>query len=259
MRFPAAPVYTGGVASYTLITGASSGIGEATARLLASQKRHLILVARRKEKLDELAQELRQQGVDIIVYAVDLTIASDVEALFEQIGKHSIEAVINNAGAAFGRDPLEVATEKDIQGMIDLDISACVRVVRLSIPLLKKTAGHLVNLGSIAGREVYEGGLTYCGTKHFVHALTMGLRTELLGTGIRVTEIAPGAVDTEFSVVRYKGDKERAASIYKGYEPLHSQDVADAIWYALSRPKHVNIEHLLIMPTAQSGTKTYTQ
>lgn len=250
--------YAGAVFSYTLITGASSGIGEAAARLLAKQKRNLILMARRKERLDAIAEDLKKEGIDVIVQVLDVTDAAALEKFFASLKDKKIDAVINNAGGAFGRDHLEDATDDDLQKMIDLDISAFTRVTRLSVPHLKKTKGHLIAIGSIAGREVYEGGLVYCGAKHFVHAVIMGLRTELLGTDIRVTEIAPGAVDTEFSLVRYHGDRERAKKVYEGFEPLHAADIADGIWYALSRPKHVTIEHLLIMPTAQSGMKTFT-
>jgi NADP-dependent 3-hydroxy acid dehydrogenase YdfG len=154
---------------------------------------------------------------------------------------------------ALGRDALDAADGGDLQRMIDVNVSAFLHVARLSIAHLKKSKGHLVNIGSIAGKEVYAGGATYCATKHFVHAINDALRHDIAGSGVRVTEIAPGAVDTEFSAVRFKGDKERAKKVYEGYTPLHAEDIADAIWYAISRPAHVNVQHILIMPTAQAS------
>ncbi|MDD4287558.1 MAG: SDR family NAD(P)-dependent oxidoreductase [Candidatus Peribacteraceae bacterium] len=240
--------------SYVLITGASSGIGRATAVRLAKEKKNLILVARRQEKLSALEKELKPEGVKVVLRPLDLLDRKALEKMFNELKEFPLEAVINNAGKALGRDPLDKASDEDLQGMIDLNISAFLRVVLLSIPHLKKTQGHLVNIGSIAGLEIYENGATYCGTKHFVHAINQGARIDLLGSGIRVTEINPGNVDTEFSVVRYHGDTEKAKKVYQGYEPLHAEDVAEAIWYALSRPKHVNIQQIVIVPTAQTTT-----
>lgn len=239
--------------SYVVLTGVSSGIGRATAVRLAKEKKNLILIARRKDKLEALAEDLKSKKVKIILRQIDLTDKKVVERFFADLSSISVEAVINNAGAAFGRDPIETAKEDDLEGMVELNIKAFLRVVHHSLPLLRKTEGHLVNIGSVAGLEVYENGATYCATKHFVHALTKGIRMDMLGSGIRVTEILPGNVDTEFSLVRFKGDVDRAKKVYEGYEPLHAEDVADAIWYALSRPKHVNVQHMLIMPTAQSS------
>ena len=241
--------------TFVFITGASSGIGEAAAKRLAKEGKNLLLTARRKERLEKLEKQLkRAHGIEVIVRACDLTDRAAVEKLFDAWGKYSVEAVINNAGKALGREPIELANFDDLQQTMDLNISAFLHVLKLSIPLLKKSQGHLVNIGSIAGVEMYENGVTYCGTKHFVHEVTRGIRLELSGSGVRVTEIAPGNVDTEFSRVRYKGDMERVRKVYEGFEPLHAPDIADAIWYALSRPRHVNIQHLLIMPTAQAGS-----
>lgn len=237
--------------TYTLITGASSGIGEATSRALANEGRNLILVARRKEKLDALKHDLGGQ-VDVRTFAVDLTDMSAVDKMFSELSGLSIDAVINNAGRALGRDRVEVSKWEDLKGMLDLNVTAFLKVIHCSIPFLKETKGHLVNLGSISGWEVYDGGVTYCATKHFVRAMSQGLRVELVEHEIRVTEIQPGAVETEFSVVRYKGDKAKADAVYEGYDPLRAQDIADAIVYALSRPKHVTIDQMLIMPTAQA-------
>ncbi len=241
---------------YILITGASSGIGWATAAKLAEQKKNLILIARRGGRLEKLAKQLKKHGVEILVKTLDVTDAKALKKVFKECEKVSLDAVINNAGLALGRDPLGAADPHDLQTMIDVNISAFLHVARLSLPHLKKAKGHLINLGSIAGLEVYEGGSTYCASKHFVHALSKGIRQDTLGTGMRVTEIAPGAVETEFSQVRFKGDTQKAKKVYQGYQPLKPEDIADAIWYALSRPAHVNIQHMLVMPTAQaSATK----
>lgn len=240
--------------SHILITGASKGIGRATAQRLAREGKNLLLLARDAEQLETLKKEIREYAhVDIVAKPLDVTDHKALEALFAEIKTLSLEAVINNAGMALGREPLENTPFEDVLAMVDLNINAFLHVAQLSIPFLKKSRGHLINIGSIAGLEMYEGGSVYAGTKHLVHGVTKGLRIDLLGTGVRVTEVAPGNVDTHFSITRYKGDRERAAKAYEGYEPLHAEDIADAIWYAFSRPKHVNIEHLLIMPTAQAS------
>lgn len=242
--------------SFTLITGASAGIGEATARLLAQNGRNLILIARRADRLTALKAELLTSGVDVQTHVLDVTDAKAVDALFTSLSNTEIDAVINNAGAAVGKDRLESAMFEDLEAMIDLNVTAFLRIARCSLPLLRRTKGHLVNLGSIAGLETYDGGVTYCATKHFVHAASKGLRAEVLGSGMRITEISPGAVETEFSLVRFKGDAEKADAVYAGFDPLQAQDVAEAIWFALSRPAHVDIQHMLIMPTAQASVST---
>lgn len=238
--------------SYTLITGASAGIGEASARLFATHGRNLILIARRGEKLKKLKEEL--SSVDVKILAADVTDFPTIEKYFkEDLADVSIDVVINNAGLALGRDPFDQYNFADIQTMVDVNITAFLKIAHLSLPFLKKTKGHLLNLGSIAGMQSYGGGAVYCGTKHFVHAYTEALRHDLLGTGVRVTTIAPGNVETEFSVVRHKGDKAVADAVYKGFTPLKPEDIADAMWYAVSRPAHVNTELMLVMPTDQAG------
>lgn len=239
--------------SYVLITGASGGIGRATAHALAAEGKNLILIARRKDKLEELKAELSGQDIDVRIEATDVTDEEAVKHLFASLDSVPLEAVINNAGLALGKDPLQSTSFEDSKAMIDVNITAFLHVLRLSLPLLAKTQGHMVVLGSIAGQETYEGGAVYCGTKHFVKAAAKGARIDMAGTGVRVTEIAPGAVKTDFSKVRFKGDESKADSVYEGYEPLHPEDIADVIRYALSRPKHVNIEHMLVMPTAQAS------
>lgn len=246
--------YSEDVPSYTLITGSSSGIGEATARLFAARGRNLILIARRKERLDAIASELKDaHGIEIITKELDITDQKALHDFFASLKGKSIDAVINNAGLALGTDPLQESKPEDGDTMIAVNISGFLHVIEESLPLLLKSRAHLVNLGSIAGLEAYRGGTVYCGTKHFVHGASKGLRHDLLGTGVRVTEIAPAKVETEFSMVRYKGDKKKANAVYQGYKALDPKDVAEAIWFCVSRAAHVNIEHLVIYPTDQAS------
>lgn len=240
--------------SFVLITGASSGIGESCAQLLASQKRNLLLLARRKDRLDQLKQELESaHQVTIQTYQVDLSHPEEIEAFFSEIADLSVDTLINNAGLALGKASFESYDWQDFDRMIDINIKAFTRVAQLSIPHLKKTEGHIVNISSVAGIEGYEGGSVYCGSKAFVKMISKALRIDLMGTNIRVTDIAPGAVDTEFSTVRFKGDADKADSVYQGYTPLYAKDIAETIAFALSRPQHVNLESILIMPTAQAS------
>jgi len=238
--------------TYTLITGASAGIGEAAARLFAAQGRNLILIARREERLQKLQAEL--STVDVKIRAADVTDSVTLEHFFtKDLAGISIDVVINNAGLALGRDSFDQYDFQDIETMINVNIKAFLKIAHLGLPFLKKTKGHLINLGSIAGMKSYGGGAVYCGTKHFVHAFTEALRQDLLGSGVRVTTIAPGNVETEFSIVRHKGDTEAADAVYKGFDSLKAEDIADAMWYAVSRPAHVNTELMLVMPTDQAG------
>lgn len=246
--------------SYTLITGASSGIGEATARIFAAHGRNLILMARRKDRLETLAQSLRKEhNIDVLIHAVDVTDTKNLQSAFASFKGKDIDVVINNAGLALGTEPLQDAKPEDADTMIAVNISGFLHVIEASLPYLKKTKGHLVNLGSIAGLEPYRGGSVYCGTKSFVHAASKGLRHDLLGTGVRVTEIAPAKVETEFSIVRYKGDKAKADAVYAGVTPLSPLDIAEAIWFAVSRPAHVTIEHLVIYPTDQASATAFVK
>ncbi len=242
--------------TFTLITGASAGIGEATARLFAEKGRNLILIARRGERLQQLKKELA--AVEVKIFEADVTNASVLEKIFRtDLGKTAIDCIVNNAGLALGRDAFDQYDFADVERMIDVNITAFLKVAHLGLPFLKNTKGHLINLGSIAGMEAYGGGAVYCGTKHFVHAFSKALRQDLLGSGVRVTTVAPGNVETEFSIVRHKGDKAKADAVYKGFHALTAADIADAIWYAVSRPAHVNTELLLVMPTDQAGTTVF--
>ena len=246
--------------TYTLITGASSGIGEATAKIFAAHGRNLILIARRKDRLEKLAKALiKEHGVDVIIHAVDVTNAKDLQKCFASFKDKDIDVVINNAGLALGTEPLQDAIPEDGDAMIAVNISGFLHVIESSLPFLKISRGHLVNLGSIAGLEPYRGGTVYCGTKSFVHGASKGLRHDLLGTGVRVTEIAPAKVETEFSIVRYKGDKKKADAVYASYTPLSPVDIAEAIWFAVTRPPHVTIEHLVIYPTDQASATAFVK
>ncbi len=240
--------------TYALITGASSGIGAAVARKLAETNHNLILIARRKDKLHQIKEELEKKyEVEVLCFALDVTDIPRLNTLFKKLEDLSIDIAINNAGLALGKDSIEDYDWTDFNTMIDVNIKAFTRVAQLIIPFLKKTKGHIINISSIAGIEAYEGGSVYCGTKAFVKMVSKSMRLDLAGTGVRVTDIAPGAVDTEFSTVRFKGDKLKADNVYQGFIPLYAEDIADTILFALNRPPQVNIEYILITPTAQAG------
>ena len=245
---------------FVLITGASSGIGEACAYALAREKRNLLLVARRIDKLEKIRSELENKyKVTVMVFKTDLVNQADIESFFNKIRDVKIDVLINNAGLAAGKANIENYDWADIEMMVDINIKAFTRVAQLCIPFLKKTRGHIVNISSIAGIEAYEGGSAYCGTKAYVKMLSKAMRLDLAGTGIRVTDIAPGAVDTEFSIVRFKGDMNAARTVYSGYTPLYAEDIAETIVFVLSRPASVNLESIVIMPTAQAAATRFTR
>lgn len=240
--------------TFSIITGASSGIGEACAGMLASHGRNLILVARRLDRLKLLAKRLSQQyGVEIVVRKADFMQLAEIENLFVSIADYQVDILINNAGFALGKSSIEDYDWNDFEQMIGVNVKAFTRVAQLTIPKLRQTRGHIVNISSIAGIEAYEGGSVYCGTKAYVKMLSKSMRIDLAGTGVRVTDVAPGAVETEFSLVRFKGDNAKADAVYEGFVPLSAADIAEVIDFALSRPQHVNIEYLLITPTAQAS------
>jgi NADP-dependent 3-hydroxy acid dehydrogenase YdfG len=238
-----------------LITGSSAGIGAATAKLLASQQYNLILAARRIDALKQLSTELNTQfGISTLVVQLDVRNRNEVEKTISELPVEwkKINVLINNAGLASGLSSIDEGDIDDWDAMIDTNIKGLLYVTRNVLPLMKNNdSGHIINIGSIAGKEVYANGNVYCATKHAVDALNKAMRLELSKFPIKVTAIHPGAVETEFSVVRFHGDKERAAKVYEGFENLVADDIADAIWYAISRPAHVNINELTIMPTAQ--------
>lgn len=238
-----------------LITGASAGIGSATARILAANQYNLILAARRVDKIRSLAQQLEEQyGVSTLCLPLDVRKRGEVEAAMNNLPEHwkQIFVLVNNAGLASGLASIDEGDVDDWEVMIDTNVKGLLYVTRNVLPLMKQYGGgHIINIGSIAGKEVYQNGNVYCATKHAVDALNKAMRLELSKFPIKVTAIHPGAVETEFSIVRFKGDEERASKVYDGFENLVADDIADAIWYVISRPAHVNINELTIMPTAQ--------
>jgi Short-chain alcohol dehydrogenase of unknown specificity len=239
------------------ITGASAGIGEACARVFAREGYSLLLAARRINRLESLAIALEEYGVDDThLLALDVRDASEVFSAFSNLPSEwqQVDVLVNNAGLSQGLDPVQAGDIGDWDRMIDTNIKGLLYVTRAVAPIMvARQSGHIINIGSIAGKEVYPNGNVYCATKHAVDALTKGMRIDLLEKGVKVTAIHPGMVETEFSEVRFKGDKERAAKVYEDMEPLIAEDIAEAVWFAASRPKHVNINDMLIMPTAQAS------
>ena len=239
-----------------LITGATSGIGEACARTFAQQGYQLILLARREDRLLKIAQELNNQyGVEIKQVLADVRNKKSLSAALEDLPADwkKVDILVNNAGLSQGLDPIDQGSTDDWDTMIDTNVKGLLYVTKIvSNWMIPQQSGHIVNIGSIAGKEVYPNGNVYCATKHAVDALSKAMRIDLLPNGIKVTEINPGMVETEFSVVRFKGDEDRAKKVYENLEPLIADDIADAISYVVSRPKHVNINDMLIMPTVQA-------
>jgi len=249
------------MAEFAVITGASAGFGEACAHLFAQKGINLILLARRKERLEKLKESLGKFNVQIETYACDVrdenAVNEMVESIPESITTH-IRFLINNAGLAVGRGPIDTGLSDDWNRMIDTNMKGLLYVTKAFVPFLKRQkGGHIVNLGSIAGKEVYAGGNVYCASKHAVDALSKAMRIDLLPYGIKVTNIAPGAAETEFSIVRFKGDTETANAVYEGFDPLVAQDIAETIWFVISRPEHVTINDLTIMPTAQANATNF--
>lgn len=240
-----------------LITGATAGIGEACARLFAAQKYALILAGRRTERLQRLSAELEStHGAKVKTITLDVRNKNEVTEKLEALSSDwkEVDVLINNAGLSQGLDPIHEGNTDDWDIMIDTNIKGLLYVTKVvSTWMVKRKQGHIVNLGSIAGKETYANGNVYCATKHAVDSLNKAMRIDLLPYGIKVTGIHPGAVETEFSEVRFKGDQERAKKVYEGFDPLVAEDIADAIWFAVSRPAHVDINDLVIMPKAQAG------
>lgn len=240
------------------ITGATSGIGKATALHFAKNGHQLIITGRRKEKLDQLKQEIETQyKTEALALSFDIqnkeAVNQAVKSLKEKWQK--IDVLVNNAGLALGKETFDNANISDFETMIDTNIKGLLYITKPIVELMKKNSGgHIINLSSTAAKEVYPGGHVYCATKHAVDALTKGMRIDLLPYGIKVTSIAPGMVDTEFSTVRFKGDKSKADDVYKGFTPLYAEDVADVIYYAATTPKHVNLNDVVLTATAQANS-----
>lgn len=243
-----------------LITGATSGIGKATAQLLAKNNYTIILCGRREDRLTELKKELSQFTK---VHSLSFDV-SDKNAVFEAINSlpesfSKIDVLINNAGNAHGLDPIQDGNLDDWENMIDINLKGLLYVSKAIIPkMIEHKSGHIINIGSTAAKQIYPNGNVYCATKHAVDAINKGMKMDLNPYGIRVGAIHPGLVETEFSQVRFKGDAEKAANVYKGFTPLKAEDIADIIHFVLSRPYHVNISDLVVMCTAQ-GSATIIQ
>ncbi|WP_286748287.1 MULTISPECIES: SDR family NAD(P)-dependent oxidoreductase [unclassified Roseivirga] len=234
-----------------LITGASSGIGWATALALAEEGFRLILCGRRKEKLEELAGLV---SVDTHLLVFDVRYKKEVDEALVALpdGWQTVDVLVNNAGNAHGLSKLHEGNVEDWDAMIDINVKGLLYMTRAIVPgMVERQTGHVVNVGSIAGKEVYPNGNVYCASKHAVDAINHGMRMDLMGTGVKVSQVCPGLVETEFSLVRFKGDSSRAESVYQGYEPLTAHDIADLIRFIVTRPAHVNIADTLILPTAQ--------
>ena len=240
-----------------LVTGASSGIGRACAEAFAARGCRLLLAARRKDRLDELASVLHDNhGTDVLTASLDVR---DRGAVEDWVGGLSgdwlgIDILVNNAGLSRGIDPLHEGDISDWEEMIDTNVKGLLYVTRAVLPgMVDRGHGHVINIGSIAGHEVYPGGNVYCATKHAVTALNRGLAIDTLGTGVRVSSVDPGMVETEFSLVRFHGDAKRANGVYDGLEPLSGEDVAEAVVFCATRPPHTNIREMILMPAAQAA------
>ena len=245
-----------------VITGATAGFGMACARLFAKNGWDIVATGRRSERLEELQKELESR-FSISVFPISMDVR-DQDAVNTGIASlpatwtERISILLNNAGLAAGKDPIDKGLSSDWDQMIDTNIKGLLYVSQAIIPFLKQNgSGHIINLGSIAGKEVYPEGNVYCATKHAVDALSRGMRMDLVSYGIKVTNIAPGAAETEFSMVRFKGDTQKADATYKGYEPLVAEDIAETIWFVATTPKHVTINDLVIMPTAQASSMVF--
>jgi hypothetical protein len=239
-----------------LITGATSGIGKATAQILAKNNYRVILCGRREDRLKELAEEL---AAITEVHTLQFDVR-DKNSVFDSINNlpenfATIDVLINNAGNAHGLDPIQTGDIDDWDAMIDINVKGLLYVSKAVIPqMIERKSGHIINIGSTAAKEVYPNGNVYCASKHAVDALNQGMRIDLNPFGIRVGAIHPGMVETEFSEVRFKGDTNRAENVYKGFMPLQPEDVADIIHFVISRPYHVNIADLIVMSTAQASS-----
>lgn len=241
-----------------LITGATSGIGQATALKVAEAGFDIIITGRRDDRLQHLAEEIRKKGSEVLTLCFDVRDAEAVKKAINSVEDKwkNIDVLVNNAGLAVGVSPIQEGILDDWERMIDTNVKGLLYITRAVAPfMIQKNSGHIVNIASIAGKEVYPGGNVYCATKHAVDALSRAMRTDMLKHNIKVTNIAPGMVETEFSLVRYKGDAEAAKNVYKGMIPLSNEDIADTILFAITRPAHVCLNDIVIMPTAQANSR----
>lgn len=250
--------------NYILITGATSGFGKACAEIYAKNNWNLILTGRREERLISLSKELQEKyNIEVITLVFDIRNEEEVIKATSSIPlkiQEKVEVLVNNAGLAVGRGSIENGITDDWERMIDTNLKGLLYISKQVIPWLKaKKSGHIINIASIAGKEVYPGGNVYCASKHAVDSLSKAMRIDLVDYSIKVTNIAPGAAETEFSLVRFKGDEETASSIYEGYKALEAVDIAETIYFVTSRPKHVTINDLTIMPTAQASASIFNK
>jgi len=246
-----------------VITGASSGIGEATAKKFAKDGDNLILLARRKDRLELIKREiLEKNDINVLVEKLDVRNRNEVFNFFNNLQEEwkNIDILVNNAGLALGLSPIHEGDIDDWEIMVQTNIMGLLYVSRAIMPgMVERKKGHIINLGSIAGIEVYANGNVYCATKHAVHAISEAMRIDLLPYNIKVSNVAPGAVNTEFSTVRFKGDTHRAEQVYVGYNPLYAEDVADAILYVSNLPDNVNVNDILVMSTQQANATIFNK
>lgn len=243
-----------------LITGASSGIGAAAARVFAREGYNIIITARRIERTKELEKELKSQyGVKVESVNFDIRDRRRCEAIFSAMPEdfRDIDVLVNNAGRASDMVKIQDGDLTNWEEVIDTNIKGLLYMSRIvSARMIERGGGHIVNIGSIAGTQPYEYGNVYCATKHAVHGLSQSMRIDLIGTGVRVTEIRPGKVETEFSLVRYHGDKEQADKVYEGYEALRAEDIAEAIWWSVNQPARINVDEIVVTPAAIPNSYT---
>ncbi len=241
------------------ITGASSGIGAACAEVFAREGSALILSARRVERLENIAKTLRERyRVKVHTVRLDVTRQKEVEQVFSSLPAEwqAIDILVNNAGLSRGLGKVQEADIQDWEEMIDTNVKGLLYVSRAVLPcMVQRNRGHVINIGSIAGRQLYPGGNVYCASKFAVRAINQGMKMDLLGTPVRVSSVDPGLVETEFSEVRFHGDKGRAAKVYESTRPLHGDDVAEAVLFCATRPQHVNILEVVVLPTAQASVR----
>ena len=237
-----------------LITGATSGIGRATALKLAKPQTQIIITGRRAERLQEIAQEIQARGAECQTLCFDVRSEEECRQYLEPLG--NVDVLVNNAGLAAGLEHIDKGSTADWDAMIDTNVKGLLYVTRIISSAMVEAGrgGHIINIGSIAGTEPYENGAVYCASKHAVYAISQSMRADLLSAGIKVGEVRPGMVETEFSEVRFHGDKERAANVYKGITPLTGEDIANAIDWMLSAPAHMNVNEVVLMPTPQAGS-----
>lgn len=248
---------------FVFITGATSGFGEACARKFAANGYNIVITGRRADRLEKLQQELTSLNVSVVSLCFDVRSLEEVERAIASLSedvKKSIAILINNAGLAVGRETIDQGIVDDWERMIDTNIKGLLYVSKNVIPFLQENQrGHIFNIGSIAGKEVYPMGNVYCATKHAVDALSKAMRIDLVNDNIKVTNIAPGAAETEFSLVRFKGDQQKSDATYRGFTPLAAEDIAETIYFVATCPKHVTINDLVIMPTAQASATVFNK